>query len=78
MYGPTGTGILYGRQAVLEELTPWKGGGEMIKAVWTHKADWNDLPYKYEAGTPNICGVIALEQAVSYLAGNGMDAICEY
>ena len=66
VYAPTGIGILYGKKALLEELPPHKGGGEMIKEVTFEKTTYNDLPFKYEAGTPNIEGAIALAAAIRY------------
>jgi len=67
LYAPTGIGVLYGRRELLEELPPFKGGGEMIKEVTFEKTTYNDLPFKYEAGTPNIEGAIALGAAIDYL-----------
>ena len=67
MFGPTGTGVLYGSQSWLEKLPPYQGGGEMIKEVSFEKTTYNELPFKFEAGTPNIGDVIALGAAVSYL-----------
>lgn len=67
MYGPTGVGILYGKKELLDELPPYQGGGDMIKTVSFQKTTYNDLPHKFEAGTPNIAGGIALGAAVDYL-----------
>jgi cysteine desulfurase / selenocysteine lyase len=67
MYGPTGTGILYGREALLDAMPPYQGGGDMIASVTFEKTDYNVLPYKFEAGTPNIAGVVGLGAAVDYL-----------
>jgi cysteine sulfinate desulfinase/cysteine desulfurase/selenocysteine lyase len=67
IYGPTGTGLLYGRRELLEALPPWQGGGEMIEHVTLTEATWNSLPYKFEAGTPNIAGVIGFGAAIEYL-----------
>jgi cysteine desulfurase/selenocysteine lyase len=67
MYGPTGIGVLYGKRALLEELPPWQGGGEMIEHVAIEKTSYNVLPYKFEAGTPNIAGAIGLSAAINYL-----------
>lgn len=75
MCGPTGIGILYGKKKNLQELPPWKGGGEMIRNVYPDHSEWNHLPHKFEAGTPNIAGAIGLGAAVSYLNKIGMDAI---
>jgi cysteine desulfurase/selenocysteine lyase len=67
MYGPTGVGILYGKRHLLESLPPWQGGGEMIEHVTLHSATYNRLPYKFEAGTPNIAGVVGFGAAIDYL-----------
>jgi cysteine desulfurase/selenocysteine lyase len=67
MYGPTGIGVLYGKEILLESMPPYQGGGDMIKSVTFEKTTYNDLPYKFEAGTPNIAGVIGLGAAVNYL-----------
>ncbi|MEX1138735.1 MAG: cysteine desulfurase [Bacteroidota bacterium] len=67
MYGPTGVGVLYGKEQLLEDMPPYQGGGDMIKSVTFEKTSYNDLPYKFEAGTPNIAGVIGLGAAISYL-----------
>jgi len=74
-YAPTGIGALYGRRELLEVLPPWRGGGEMIKEVTFAKTTYNDLPFKYEAGTPNIEGAIALAAALEFIAALGLDAI---
>ncbi len=78
MYGPTGIGVLYGKEALLEAMPPYQGGGEMIKYVSFDKTVYNDLPYKFEAGTPHIAGVIGLGAAIDYLTGLGLDAIADY
>jgi len=75
MYGPTGIGALWAREATLEEMPPWQGGGEMIERVTFEKSTWNRLPAKFEAGTPNIAGGVGLGAAVEYLEGLGTDAI---
>ena len=75
MCGPTGIGILYGREALLREMPPWQGGGDMILAVSFTKTIYNELPYKFEAGTPHIAGAIGLAAAVDYLEGLGLDRI---
>jgi len=75
VYAPTGTGILYGNRALLEELPPWRGGGEMIRKVDYAGTTYNDLPYKYEAGTPNIEGGIALAAALEFLQGLKLDEV---
>lgn len=71
IYAPTGTGALWGRAELLEQLPPWKGGGEMIREVSFDKTTYNDLPFKYEAGTPNICGNIVLAEALRYVQAIG-------
>jgi len=78
MYGPTGTGILYGRQALLEAMPPYQGGGDMIASVTFEHTDYNVLPYKFEAGTPNIAGFVGLGAAVDYLSGLDRAAALEY
>jgi cysteine desulfurase/selenocysteine lyase len=78
MYGPTGTGILYGKKELLEKMPPYMGGGEMIKEVTFAKTTYNDLPYKFEAGTPNIADVVALKEAVNFINALGKDQIAEY
>jgi cysteine desulfurase/selenocysteine lyase len=67
LFGPTGTGVLYGREALLERMPPWQGGGDMILTVSFTKTTYNSLPYKFEAGTPNISGFVGLGAAVDYL-----------
>ena len=78
MFGPTGTGVLWGREALLDAMPPYKGGGDMILEVRFDKTVFNELPYKFEAGTPNIAGVIGLGAAVDYLSNIGMDRICAH
>jgi cysteine desulfurase/selenocysteine lyase len=78
MYGPTGTGILYGKKELLEKMPPYMGGGEMIKDVTFAKTTYNDLPYKFEAGTPNIADVIALNEAIQFINELGKDAIAAH
>lgn len=68
MFGPTGSGVLYGRRALLEAMPPYRGGGDMIAAVTFEKTTYNQLPYKFEAGTPNIGGVVGMGAAIDYLA----------
>jgi len=75
MYGPTGMGILYGKAAELEALPPYQGGGEMIKDVTFEKTTYNELPFKFEAGTPNIAGAIGMAAAADWMAGVGHDNI---
>jgi cysteine desulfurase/selenocysteine lyase len=74
MYGPTGVGVLYGREQLLDRMPPWQGGGEMILAVTFAKTTYNALPNKFEAGTPNISGAIGLGAAVDFLSGLDLDA----
>jgi cysteine desulfurase / selenocysteine lyase len=78
MCGPTGTGILYGKETWLEKLPPFLGGGEMIKEVRFEKTTYAELPHKFEAGTPNIAGGIVLGTAVDYMNAIGFDAISAY
>ncbi|MGF0112681.1 cysteine desulfurase [Streptococcus sp. SGI.013] len=78
MMGPTGIGVLYGKQELLNTMSPVEFGGEMIDFVYEQEATWKELPWKFEAGTPNIAGAIALGAAVDYLTGIGMDAIHAY
>jgi len=78
MFGPTGTGVLYGREEILEAMPPWQGGGDMILEVAFDKTVYNELPYKFEAGTPNISGVIGLGAAIDYLQSIGMQTIARY
>jgi cysteine desulfurase/selenocysteine lyase len=75
IYGPTGMGVLYGREAVLDAMPPFMGGGDMIRTVTLEKSTWNDLPYKFEAGTPHIAGAIGLGAAIDYVRAIGFDAI---
>lgn len=76
--GPTGVGMLYGKSAWLAKLPPYQGGGEMIAEVTFEKTTYADLPYKFEAGTPNICGGIAFGAALDYLNSIGLEAIEDY
>jgi cysteine desulfurase/selenocysteine lyase len=78
VYGPTGVGVLYGREALLDAMPPWQGGGDMILSVSFEKTTYNALPYKFEAGTPNIEGVIGLAAALEYVSSIGLDAISAY
>jgi cysteine desulfurase / selenocysteine lyase len=77
-FGPTGIGVLYGKTEWLERMPPWQGGGDMIKSVSFDKTVYNDLPYKFEAGTPDIAGVIGLGVALDYLDGIGLDRVAAY
>ena len=78
MLGPTGVGVLVGKPELLDNMEPFMFGGDMITAVSYEQATWNELPYKFEAGTPNIAGAIATEAAVDYLNGIGMDAVWQH
>jgi cysteine desulfurase/selenocysteine lyase len=78
MLGPTGVGVLYGRKELLEEMEPFMGGGEMIRKVTFEGATWNDLPWKFEAGTPNIADVIAFGAAIDYLEALGMENVRQH
>jgi cysteine desulfurase/selenocysteine lyase len=75
MYGPTGVGVLYGREQLLDRMPPWQGGGEMILSVTFAKTTYNALPNKFEAGTPNISGVVGLGAAVEFINGLDRDAV---
>ena len=75
MCGPTGIGVLWAREALLATLPPWQGGGDMILTVSFSGSTWNELPYRFEAGTPNIAGAVGLGAAIDYLSGIGMAAI---
>jgi cysteine desulfurase / selenocysteine lyase len=78
LYGPTGIGVLYGKQELLEAMPPYQGGGDMIRRVTFEKSEYNGLPYKFEAGTPNIADTVGLGAALDYLDWIGMDAIAEH
>jgi len=78
IYGPTGIGVLYGKEKLLEEIPPYQGGGDMIKNVSFEKTTYNDLPYKFEAGTPNIEGSIGLATALNYVEDTGIENIAKY
>ena len=78
MFGPTGTGVLYGRETLLDAMPPYQGGGDMILEVSFEATIYNELPYKFEAGTPNISGVIGLGAAIDYLQSAGMQRIAAY
>lgn len=78
MYGPTGTGLLYGKRELLEKMPPYQGGGEMIKEVRFEKTTYNDLPYKFEAGTPNIADVIAFRHAMEFIREIGQENIAAH
>ena len=78
LYGPTGIGVLYGREALLQAMPPWQGGGDMILTVSFEKSTYNALPYKFEAGTPNISGAVGLAAAMDYVEGLGIEAIAAH
>ncbi len=78
LFGPTGVGVLYGKKELLEKMPPYQSGGDMIRTVSFEKTTYNDLPYKFEAGTPHIAGVIGLGAAVEYLQSVGLDEIEAY
>ena len=78
LFAPTGIGVLYGREALLEAMPPWQGGGDMILTVSFERTTYNDLPYKFEAGTPNIAGGVGLGAAIDYLESLGMDRIAAF
>jgi cysteine desulfurase/selenocysteine lyase len=75
LYGPTGIGVLYGKEAHLEDMPPFMGGGDMISSVTFERSTWNVLPYKFEAGTPDIAGAIGLHAALDYIDATGLEAI---
>jgi cysteine desulfurase / selenocysteine lyase len=77
-YGPTGIGVLYGKRELLEKMPPFMGGGEMIKEVSFKKTTYNELPYKFEAGTPNIADTIALRKGIEYMESIGFETIADY
>ena len=78
MLGPTGIGVLWVKKLVLETMNPFHGGGDMIREVHKYETTWNDLPYKFEAGTPNIADVVGLGSAIDYLTKIGMDVVREH
>jgi cysteine desulfurase/selenocysteine lyase len=78
IYGPTGVGVMYGKKALLEAMPPYQGGGEMIKEVTFEKTTYNELPFKFEAGTPNIADVIALKTAIDFINKQGKNRMREY
>lgn len=78
LYGPTGIGALYGKKELLEKMPPYQGGGEMIKNVTFEKTTYNDLPYKFEAGTPNIADTVALKYAIEFINSLGKDKIAAH
>ena len=78
LYGPTGIGVLYGKTALLDAMPPYQGGGDMISSVTFEKTVYNVLPYKFEAGTPNIAGAVGLGAALDYITGIGMERIAAH
>jgi len=78
LYGPTGIGVLYGREQLLTAMPPWQGGGDMILTVSFEKTTYNDLPWKFEAGTPNISGAVGLAAAMDYIESLGIEAIASH
>jgi cysteine desulfurase / selenocysteine lyase len=78
LYGPTGIGVLYGREELLKAMPPWQGGGDMILTVSFEKTTYNDLPWKFEAGTPNISGAVGLAAAMDYVESLGIEAIAAH
>ena len=78
VYGPSGIGALYGRAALLEAMPPWQGGGDMIASVTFEKSTWNEVPFKFEAGTPNIAGTIALGAALEWVEARGLAAMAAH
>ena len=78
LFGPTGIGVLYGKEALLEAMPPFEGGGDMIRSVTFEKTEYNSLPYKFEAGTPDVAGIVGLGAAIDYINGIGLDRIHAY
>jgi cysteine desulfurase/selenocysteine lyase len=78
VYGPSGVGVLYGRADLLEAMPPWQGGGDMIATVTFERSTWADLPYKFEAGTPNVAGTIGLAAAIEWLEGLDLEAVAAH
>ena len=78
MYGPMGVGVLYGKESWLDKMQPYQGGGEMIKEVTFEKTTYNELPFKFEAGTPNVAGVLGLDAAVDFINNTGIDKIAAH
>lgn len=78
LFGPTGIGVLYGKERLMDAMPPYQGGGDMISSVTFEKTTYNTLPYKFEAGTPNIAGTIGLDAAIEYVTGIGLDKIAAY
>ncbi len=78
LYGPTGIGVLYGREELLRDMPPWQGGGDMILNVTFERTTYNELPYKFEAGTPNMSGAVGLGAAIDYVETLGIEAIAAH
>jgi cysteine desulfurase/selenocysteine lyase len=78
LYGPTGFGVLYARRAHLEAMQPWQGGGDMIRTVAFEQSTWNDVPYKFEAGTPDMAGAVGCAAAIEWLDKLGLDAVAAH
>ena len=78
IFGPTGIGVLYGRAALLEVMPPYQGGGDMIRSVAFEHTSYNDIPHKFEAGTPNIAGVVGLDEAIEYVTAIGLPRVAAY
>jgi cysteine desulfurase/selenocysteine lyase len=78
LYGPTGIGVLYGREELLAAMPPWQGGGDMILTVSFEKSTYNELPWKFEAGTPNMSGAVGLAAAMDYLESLGIEALAAH
>ena len=78
IYGPTGVGVLYGKRELLEKMPPWQGGGEMIKEVRFEKTTYNELPFKFEAGTPDFIGIVGLGEAIEYVQSVGLTEIAAH
>ena len=78
LFGPTGIGVLYGKQALLDAMPPFQGGGDMIRSVTFEKTEYNTLPYKFEAGTPDVAGIVGLGAAIDYVNGIGLEGIAAY
>ena len=78
VYGPTGIGVLYGRESLLAAMPPWQGGGDMILSVTIESSTYNELPWKFEAGTPNISGAVGLGAALDYVESLAASAIAAH
>jgi cysteine desulfurase/selenocysteine lyase len=78
LYGPTGVGVLHGKRELLEQMPPWQGGGEMIKEVRFEETTYNELPFKFEAGTPDFIGIVGLGEAIDYISSIGLENIAAH